>query len=942
MVDGDSIILTNKKLGLQALTAGQGALALGNGKINLELITTSTGQITGMAFTNQLRNDFGTGSSITVSRSTAGTTTGYTYGVSMSGQSSMEASGLNMVVSSTSGTGSIGIDSSFNGPSSDNAIDLGDNSKINVYSANGYAIGIRMLLGGELVANALEIVVKSEDQNSSHASASALVLYGNKADLGASSKLIVESTNIANKSDVVNLRGDSELIADRLTIEGTNVRGIAIYGSGTVDLGSDSSITTVGREGHGFHVSASSGNTANISANRLRISTEGYLSHGLNLGQGTRNVDLGRGSVITTDGQYSIGIKQFSDNNAVFTADDLTVISKGQDSHAVLIDTGSATIGDGSLLASEQGSALIVGNNATASATNSQLTSGGSNVVEVRGTATLDNSVIIIDPIGSSAYGVWSNGGLVNADGLTVNATKNGAYGLAATNAGIIRLNGDIAIATQAGTAIWSSGLNSMVVGNGKMTVNGKLYAENSGNLNLTMTSGSYFNGSANIDTAGYLYLNMDDSLWQFDSDSTVSQLMLSNDSQVMFNTTGDGLLTTGVLSGSGLFKMRTDIGALTGDLMDVTMNTYGNHKVQVANNGGSSTDGTELLTIITTADGGGNFALTNEVEAGGYLYDLRQTGNDWELYSTGRVTRAADTSASFLNAGYLMGYAENQTLLQRMGDLRQGSDNGNVWVRTYYGNFDSFSSGKLDDFYMTYRGFQLGADKAFETDKGQFYSGAFVGLVDSDQRYTQGDGSLKSKSIGIYGSYMFNSGAYIDTVLRYHHHSNKLNVADSLGNGVSGKGSSNGFSASIESGHRFFLQEEKSGVYVEPQLQLTYSRQGRTTMNNSNGLQVKLDSYDSLLGRAGVLLGFEVNESGKTPTSFYFKNSWLHEFNGDTGYALNNAKEKHTFKGGAWVSGVGVSTQLNNKHVVYLDMEKTTGKKFEQNQINVGYRYNF
>ncbi|HEY3985232.1 autotransporter outer membrane beta-barrel domain-containing protein, partial [Cedecea sp.] len=53
-------------------------------------------------------------------------------------------------------------------------------------------------------------------------------------------------------------------------------------------------------------------------------------------------------------------------------------------------------------------------------------------------------------------------------------------------------------------------------------------------------------------------------------------------------------------------------------------------------------------------------------------------------------------------------------------------------------------------------------------------------------------------------------------------------------------------------------------------------------------------------------------------------------------------AREAHSFKGNAWSNGLGVSASLNNTHTLYLEADSITGKRFNQRQINGGYRFNF
>lgn len=930
---GDKVI-SSDVMGIHSQTSGGSALQLGSGAIEITInpALAAAAKVYGVNLANQTNNDLGKGSAITVSQTGRPTGSFDVTGIYLSTQSNLTASALNLNVSGQA-VFNTGIQSGGN-----NTIMLSDNSKVTVTADGAQARGFYLTQNSQLYASSIQIIAKANNLAKGIEASSSVVNLGNGSSVTAENL-----TGPTNNTSAIRLQGSSTLTATNLELIGNKALGLYAGGTSTIDIGSDSSITS---DGTGVMLQ---GTDVNFTANRLDIMTTANAAYGMDLNIGTHLVKLGQGSTIRTEGNSAFGIWMVGRDDSVLTADSLTIETKGAGSHALEVREGQAKIGSNSLFIAEKASAVVVsaasGVSASATISDSKLIAGGSYAASAQNehaTLNLNNVDIEIDRNSSIAYGLWAvNRGEINVNRLRLDAA-DGAHGIVASGQGMVNLTGHLDVNAHGDMAMLSDGANSTISGHGQMVIQGHLAAQNSGLIDIAMQGGSSLQGNANQLDDAIINIAMDNSLWQFDADSNINNLALSNSAYTTFASTDFTTLTVNNLSGAGLFDMKTDIVGQQGDLLKVAQSTAGDHQIHVQNNGSQQTDGTETLVIVETVDGQGLFALENDVELGGYTYGLRQTGNDWELYSKGILAPAADASVSFFQAGYLMDYAENQTLLQRMGDLRQSTEVGNVWVRAFYGNFDAFDSGKVGRFDMTYRGIQLGVDKGLSTEKGAFYYGLFGGLTDSDQTYHSGEGTLKSRSVGLYGTYIFNSGAYVDAVLKYQRHKNKFDLLDTQGDSVNGRGTSNGLSASIETGHRLFLSESDFGVFVEPQLQLTYGWRDRTNMKSSNGLNVKLDSYNSWLGRAGVFLGYEMNQLDKQPITFYFKNSWLHEFDGKTHYHVNSAKESISFKGGAWVSGVGVSAQFNDKHTLYLDMAKTTGKRFNQNQLNAGYRFSF
>ncbi|GKX61576.1 hypothetical protein SOASR032_01450 [Pragia fontium] len=841
------------------------------------------------------------------------------------------------------------------------------NSPINAIEINGN--------NGVLTADKLTIHAKGS------VSTNGIVVKGsqNRIDLGTDSNITIEHNNSSDFGYGIRMSNGSTLNANRLTIDSQGA-GIYIDGAGTkVNLGEGSQIKASRSAGVGLSNGDISDNVV-FEASKLSIMTQGDNVTGISMGKYT-SIDLGSGSSIETEGNNAFGIA----GQGEFTADALTISTQGSGSVAFgLAGEATVNIGANSHLSAKNATAMNIGS------------SGGTTVVNFHGTAMERNTIysagdapmgvatllsgtttnlaytdINIDSSQGAGYGVLvMSEGMLNGDNLTINGTAS-TSGILAVLDGKVNLTGDtvinladpneVAISSGEATLALSGG---MVNASGKMTINGSVLSYQ-GTTDLDMQSGSLWHGKAQNDLAnnGVINLSLTNSQWNMTADSTVDKLVL-NQSTVDFSEDKLGsTLTVGDLSGNGNFVLRTDIVGdghgvnNSGDRLVVSGTSAGNHQLTVLNRGSLATTGDEVLTLVETQDGQANFTSIGQTELGGYLYDVRKNGNNWQLYAVGAVppttgpdpednkpnppiTTTADAGANFLNVGYLMNYAETQTLLQRMGDLRQNSDRGNMWLRGFAGKFDSFSGGKLSRFDMSYSGMQLGADKRISVELPLFV-GLFMGQTHGSPDYRSGDGSTKSDSAGLYATYLANNGFYLDGVAKYTHVKNSFNVKDTQDNRVNGNGNSDGFSVSLESGQKFSLNQPGNGFYIEPQAQFTYSHQGASNIVASNGLKVDLGSYESMTGRASTLLGYELSQGDNT-FNVYLKTGIVREFEGDVDYRLNGSAENHTFKGNWWNNGVGVSAQLAKQHTFYLSADSSTGHKFDQRQINGGYRFSF
>ncbi|AZS51982.1 autotransporter outer membrane beta-barrel domain-containing protein [Entomomonas moraniae] len=740
-----------------------------------------------------------------------------------------------------------------------------------------------------------------------------------------------------------------------LPTDGFGTDAIRTQGSGSLTVTGKLIVNAIGSSADGINASITSNATVNT-GNNTEINAKSGVAVRSNLTQystGENTINIGDNATINTLGYGS----------------------NTSDSLGYALYAGSRDSGDNVL--SREGSAVVtVGKDST-------ITTTGNNAYAVYANKTGyiqlgDNATITTS--GAAAHGIVAQDGTITANGTTQSYSG-----------GVVDLLGNTTITvdpTKNSNAIYSSGNGSVVSSSntdrattvaaqtsGKFNVVGNMLVDNGGKIDLRMTDGSSFigntaitnnNGTLNLDITGA------NSRWQMNDSSQLTNLDLKNNAAVVLgdqttavDNTNQVVLTTENLTGSGNFFMRTNIvgsglGANNiGDLLQVTGSSQGNHVVTVSDsyNGSAAVDGTERLKIIETADGNANFALTGTgtVDVGAYQYTLNkgdskfsENANNWYLSAKaggGQLTNAADHSVNILNINYLLNYAETQTLLHRMGELRQPRDKDwDFWIRGFAGKMNSFS-GKLSGFDMDYHGFQAGLDRRFIVDGNDLYTGIMVGTSKAKADYDVGNGDTTSYHVGLYTTYKTQNDFYVDAIAKYTVMKNDFNTTTGGGYQVNGDGKTRGYTLGLETGKRFYFDHmAKAGWYVEPQAQLTYSYQDSAKIHSSNGLKTKLDSYESILGRASGVVGYNINQ-GKTPVDVYFKTGYVKEFDGRTSYSFNGnsaTRNKYAFDGSWWDNGIGINAKVNKQHNIYAEADFSKGSRFNNKSIKVGYRLEF
>ena len=974
-VDGDTVTVTSTSVSIDSAIRDTTALGAGiqvpsNGKIIVNYNFTGSKETYGVYLQNSVSNNLGKG---TIINTTTVTSRGFaTYGTNLL-NSGTTLNAEQLTITATGQGPVFGLSTGINA-----VANLGTGSRITANSNMTNAVGVRQLSGSSLTANQLTVNV----HGATGATQGILMSAGNtQINLGADS--IINATSGASSSGTLGINSigqNDRLTANRLTInaDATNSPNGEAFGllfqgtagSTTVDLGTGSSITVKSNSTINLIEGISARNNVTFVADHLSITNTAPSNSaiGVHLVGSNNNFNLGTNSSIIMNGAGT-GVMVDGSGN-LFKASGFTIANAQE---AVYVSGGARVeITDGSRLEATLGGISIM-NSGSVLLKDSQVILhspvgyGTSGAFQSNGSAALieAENVTITSDIGGHALGMWAlNGGTIQGENMTIDLLNGD--GIQAEDSGtLVNLSGDTTIRASMDSAIIFAKNDGQVTGTGKMNLQGDIYTANSGGVDFQMTSGSQFLGNADSwgPNGGIINLAMTDSQWQMGAlntgDSYVNNLTLSNSTVNIGGGTDYQTLNVSNLSGDGTFKMRTDLaageagaaigsgamGTSGGDLLNVTGTIHSDFLLDIQNQGNAPSNSAYEHLVVQTADGSGNFGLTHNVEVGAYQYGLHRdsaNSNNWSLFKTADLTPAADAALNEPRVGYYLNYAEIQTLMQRMGDLRENPDSaGNVWAKMIFGKNDVDRTSNLRGFEQTYSGIQAGVDKKTAWQSGNFYKGLFVGYTRGDQDYSTGSGDINSRYLGAYGTYISDNGFYIDGVLEAGWLEQSFRVADTAGAIVKADSSTQGAMASLEVGQRIhFDREKKQGFYLEPQAQINWGHQSGDSFTATNGLAVTLDDYNYLLGRIGFLAGYEL-KGGKNPINIYGKISYNHEFQGDYGSQMNGEVINGDLGDSWWSYGVGITAQISKKHNIYADIERASGGDFTQSwKIDVGYRF--
>lgn len=324
-----------------------------------------------------------------------------------------------------------------------------------------------------------------------------------------------------------------------------------------------------------------------------------------------------------------------------------------------------------------------------------------------------------------------------------------------------------------------------------------------------------------------------------------------------------------------------------------------------------------------------------------------------------GPFTPAADTELSFAGSQRYLHWSDLQDLRKRLGEVRYGSQDG-AWARGIFQKDLTDGTQGASGLKQTYYGLNFGFDHLINVSERHM---SLLGLSFNVGRAKQrtrtnnnGQGDTDRYGINSYATWALNTGEYADLVLSADYFRQDISTkANEIKQ--TGKYNTFGLGASIEIGKQFSFENRDLSwgpwyrhTWIEPQLQLSYYwLSGKKYKLSNKGLKVNIKDDDSLIGRAGLVIGTKWNYGenyGSIDKRFvqaYIKGGVKHDFLGNYKVSLNDQIFSKNIGKTTGYYGVGLDWQAAGSTRFYMQLEREHGSHYtKEYEVSVGMKYQF
>lgn len=641
-----------------------------------------------------------------------------------------------------------------------------------------------------------------------------------------------------NASSAIGIRlGNSAMTMNDSTVVNTTGRALALTGQiGSALPGSSATLTRSTLSGSGIGASVQLGGDLVLDATHL----EGHAQAATGVYSGTGLFLVGTGQIVARNGSTITG-----DGNGIWAQYDFTPVA----GEAVTVDIDASRVegrtGSGIYIEEKfdpADAAVVARFNFRNGA---ELVGGDGNLLRVDATdADIDLNV----------ENSRMNGNIVNAGGSTVNVALSNGASITGTMSNVTR----VALDSSTWNLTGNSSVGTLSLGNGTVALG-------DGSAFHTLNVAGNFSGA---------------------------------DGMIIFNT---------VLAGDDAATDKLIIGGDTSGSANVRVNNVGG--------AGAQTDkGIELIHVGGASNG--QFNLSGRAVGGQYEYFLHKgTGADGNWYLRSQLPTVPDPCEA--NPGlpqcppvdpvdpvdpvhpvdpepvlrpepgaYLANLQAAQTMF-RLGyhDRNAGQNAGRAWARVDGSRtgFDAIS--RQLDIRGNSQALTVGAD-LWRHDSGSsvgvmLSSGNASSTSTNELTGYYARGKVKGEALGLYGTWRGGNGVdpyagfYVDGSLQRAQFRNRVE-----GIGLDAERyDSRAWQGAVETGYAFRVGgASNGGIYLEPQLQVGYSRWDSNRHTEANGTVVSTENANGVFGRAGLRLsGVTRWGNGAAEVQPYLAANWLH-----------------------------------------------------------------
>ena len=461
--------------------------------------------------------------------------------------------------------------------------------------------------------------------------------------------------------------------------------------------------------------------------------------------------------------------------------------------------------------------------------------------------------------------------------------------------------------------------------------------------------------------------VKLTDSTWNVTTDSEPDSLSVDSTSTVSLAKDARSL-TVMTLEGSGTFlldmkHLDNDVATYRegkgSDYLMVTSEASGEHKVVATPESDVTLAAGDKLYFATVPADSATFTVEGStfVVNKDKLYDsmvsyklgketdeteTRFNGFDnWFLTLDKENTKDVPNDNAFVpgvaHSAALALWRDNDTLLQRLGELHYGTMDDGAWARVTNRKMKRSGEHAMSSKWSSV---QLGYDlKKVIEKQGDWYFGLGYTHSWGKPDYEAGSGKVTGNEFTLYATNLRENGHTIDIVGRV----GRLDSEFTTRLGDKGEFKNWAASLGVEYGNKTFLAERFT---IEPQAQLTYHYLWGDNYRTRNGIEVRQDNADSLVGRLGLVAAYEWNQTPEKAGRIYAKASVLHDFLGDVGSTLEqkiSVNDKDDLGDTWYVLGIGTNLKLGKAWAAYVDLETSLNADVKTKyNLNAGVRYEF